>query len=285
MSFNRFGVIGGDLRQIEMMKSIALDGNEVSAVGFDDIVLPNFIDKVNLDEVISKSDYIILPLPVSNGHNINMPFSDKKIPLDDGFAKLLSDKIVFCGSKNKLITSSQIWKKDKIYDYSSEEEFLIRNAVPTAEGAIEIAIHEYPGTINGSKCLVAGFGKIGKVLSKMLSGLGANVTASARKSRDIAWIESQSYKSVLTSKLCNNLDYNIIFSTIPSMIFDKEKLCKIRRDTLIIDLASDPGSVDFTFARTFGIKTIHALALPGKVAPKAAGEIIKTTVYNTIKNM
>ena len=52
----------------------------------------------------------------------------------------------------KLIATSRIWKDIDLLDYSQQEDFAINNAVPTAEGAIEIAMREYSGTINGSKC-------------------------------------------------------------------------------------------------------------------------------------
>ena len=44
-----------------------------------------------------------------------------------------------------------------------------------------------------------------------------------------------------------------------------------------------PGGVDYEAAQKFDIKAIHALSLPGKVAPKTAGEIIKNTIYNMIE--
>ena len=67
------------------------------------------------------------------------------------------------------------------------------------------------------------------------------------------------------------------------MIFDSDKLSKLRRDTLIIDLASKPGGVDLAEAERLNIKTIHALGLPGKTAPVTAGEIIAESIIDTLK--
>ena len=44
---------------------------------------------------------------------------------------------------------------------------------------------------------------------------------------------------------------------------------------LILDLASQPGGTDFGCAKALGLTAIHALALPGKVAPVTAGTAIK----------
>ena len=43
------------------------------------------------------------------------------------------------------------------------------------------------------------------------------------------------------------------------------------------------GGVDFEAAGRLGINAQRALSLPGRVAPQAAGEIIKTTIYHMIE--
>ena len=280
-----FAIIGGDARQVAMAESILSYGNKVYAVGFENIELKKDIPRANLDDAIKNSQYIILPVPaVRESDCLNAPYSKEKIKIDDSFVQKMYEKKVFCGLSNKLIATSELWKNVNLYDYSEREEFAVNNAVPTAEGAIELAMREYAGTINGSKCLIAGFGRIGKVLSKMLAGLGAKVTISARKSEDFAWVKASGYDGISTSNLsATERNFDIIFNTIPHLIFDKKTLKKTAQNAIIIDLASMPGGVDFDAAKELKIKTIHALALPGKVAPKTAGEIIKNTIYNIIK--
>lgn len=227
---------------------------------------------------------MILPLPATIKNNyLNAPYSKEKIKIDDTFAQKIHGKKVFCGIAKKLILTSEIWKDIDLRDYSKREEFAVNNAVPTAEGALEIALHEFNGTINGSKCLIAGFGRIGKVLSKMLNAIGAKVTVSARKPEDLAWINLLGYEAILTSELAARDNFDIIFNTIPELIFDAQALAKTAQQSIIIDLASLPGGVDFEAAERLKIKAIRALALPGKVAPKASGEIIKNTIYNMIE--
>lgn len=90
------------------------------------------------------------------------------------------------------------------------------NAVPTAEGAIEIAMREYLGTINNSKCLITGYGRIGKVLAKMLQGLGAKVYVSARRKESLAWIKLNGYIPIDNNNLINSGEYDLIFNTVPA---------------------------------------------------------------------
>ena len=54
---------------------------------------------------------------------------------------------------------------------------------------------------------------------------------------------------------------------------------------MIIDLASNPGGVDNEAAKERGIKSIWALALPGKVSPSTTADIIKDTIYNVLKEI
>ena len=278
---SNFGVIGGDERQIAMAKSISNDGYNVYISGFEKY---NDISSNNLDYTILKSECIILPLPVTKDNiTINAPFSDTNIILNDGLAKKMKNKKVFCGMSSKLYKTSDVWKSVDIYDYYNREDYAIKNAVPTAEGAIAIAMSEYSGTINGSRCLITGFGRIGKVLAGMLKGLGACVTVSARKQSDLAWIEILGYNPIKTSNIYKTNGYDLIFNTIPYMIFDSHTLALSATDSIVIDLASLPGGVDFNAARRLGIKAIQALSLPGKVAPKTAGEITKKTIYNMLE--
>lgn len=67
------------------------------------------------------------------------------------------------------------------------------------------------------------------------------------------------------------------------MILDQEHLLALSDHALIIDLASNPGGVDFDAASAMGRRVIHALSLPGKVAPITAGDMIKDTICNILE--
>jgi dipicolinate synthase subunit A len=51
---------------------------------------------------------------------------------------------------------------------------------------------------------------------------------------------------------------------------------------LLVDL-STKGGFDLEFAKSLGIKTLKAPALPGKTAPKTAGKILAKTVSDLIR--
>ena len=167
------------------------------------------------------------------------------------------------------------------------EPLTIANAISTAEGALQIAMEETDITIHNSKILILGFGRIGKILAKDLSVLGAEVTCEARKEEDIAWIKAYGYELLTLNELNKNCDvldkFDIIFNTIPHLILDEEKLKKVNKNALIIDLASKPGGVDFEMCGKLKIKNKWALALPGKVAPVTSAKHIKEEIYKIIE--
>lgn len=282
LDINRICVIGGDKRQIYMGKAMMKDGKNVIYYGFDnsDMIDEDYSD---LAVAVSKSDCVILPMPLSkDGETIFTPLSGLTIPLDFKLSSILSGKTIFCTKKELLIKTGD-YSDTQIYDYMEREELAVLNAVPTAEGAIEIAMRNCPKTINSCSCLVAGYGRIGKILSKSLSALGANVTVSARNLNDLTWIRLNGYNPIHTDDISLGGKYDLVFNTIPSMIFDEKVLSKTTGNTILIDLASVPGGVDFGAAEKLGIKAIQALSLPGKAAPETAGEIIKKTIYNIIE--
>lgn len=282
---NTFGIMGGDKRQVALAESIAADGYTVYAFGFDRTEFLHDVRKAeDVDEIVRHCETIIFPLPVtSDGRTLNMPYSERKIVLDDSFAEKMCRKQVFGGMMGKLYRTSTIWDEADTHDYFTREELAVKNAVLTAEGAIETAMREYPGTLNKARCLVAGFGRVGKALSLALRGLNAEVTASARNGVDLAWIEVFGCRAIHTDEIFTHGQYEIVFNTIPAMVFPRKMLAKAQPGTVLIDLASVPGGIDFEAAAKLPVHAVQALSLPGRVAPKAAAEIIKTTIYHMME--
>ncbi|MBQ3691798.1 MAG: dipicolinate synthase subunit DpsA [Clostridia bacterium] len=276
---NKVCIIGGDKRQIYLGLSMIRDGKNVVFYGVDNCDMVEE-DYSSLEQAVLKSDCVVLPMPLSkDGKTLFTPLSNMTIPLDKNFCDIIKSKPIFC-TNSRLLMKTGDYSNSQVFDYLDREELAVLNAVPTAEGAVEIAMRNYPRTINSSSCLVAGYGRIGKVLSRILAALGANVTVSARKLNDLTWIRLNGYNPINTEDISISGRYDLIFNTIPSMIFDEETLAKVAKNSLVIDLAYAPGGVDFKAAQKLGINTIQALSLPGKVAPVTAGEIIKNTIYN-----
>lgn len=285
ISNERFGIIGGDLRQIYLAKKLQKDKNEVFVCGFENFV---GFDKLKLkslkiSDLISSSKYIILPVPASrNKKVINAPFSNSDIVLSEKLFSNLKNKVVFAGIVSSLIEDV---KPSGLYirDYYQREDFLIPNALLTAEGAVSIALKEYGKSIFSSRCLVVGFGRIGKILAKLLKNMGAKVTVSARSVKDVSLAKISGFETTNVSKISEKADFDLIFNTVPALVLNEGVLGYLSSARMIIDLASSPGGTDKLAAEELGIKLIPALGIPGKCFPEAAGEIIADVIYKMIE--
>jgi len=288
MSLRKYTVIGGDLRNVKLAEAIHADGNQVNIFGFKNAGFESTIaENIDLQEAIDDSEIVIGPLPCSNDNEtMNAPFHSEKIHMNEVFRIMKKNQLFIAGRISE--KAVQLAKAYNVYaiDMLEREEMAVLNAIPTAEGAIQIAMEELPVTLNGNRILVLGYGRVGKTLSKMLAGIGADVYVEARKYSDIAWIKAYGYKPVYINELKNVIgDMAVIYNTIPYKILDAEVLDMLGKDCLIIDLASKPGGVDFERAKELGIKVIWALSLPGKVAPVTAAGYIKQTIYNIIEEL
>lgn len=260
-----FLVIGGDLRQT-YLSNILARSSRVYTIGcskeqqVDDVISLN-----SIDDLPEQVDYLILPIPVTNdGVNINIPLYDDKISIYSTIPLLKHNAVVFGG---KFGTESAIYtyKGFEVVDYLEREELSVMNAVPTAEGAIMLAMEELPTTIFGSKILVTGFGRISKVLVRQLEGLSAKVYVAARKYSDLVWAEINNCRAIHMKDIEAYLgDFDMIINTVPFTLFDEKRLTMLNKECLFIDLASKPGGVDFDAARNVGVKVIWALSLPLK---------------------
>ena len=286
-----FAIIGGDLRIIKLANMLAKDGNMVYTYGLEKAEElkgnPNiqFCDKLS-KTILDKVEVVIGPIPFSsNGKDINTPFSDKEISIRE-LMHNLNAKILIAGSIAPEVYDMANDEYIEIIDIMKREELAVLNTISTAEGTIEIAINNTNKIIHGSKILILGFGRIGKVLARKLAGLAAIVTCAARKDEDLAWILAYGHRATNINAIGENVaEFDIIINTVPHLILNQEKLQFVREDCLLIDLASNPGGIDKRAAKDRNLKLIWALALPGKVAPVTTAEFIKDTIYNILKEV
>ena len=281
-------IIGGDLRIVKLANMLSKDGYKIYTYGMDEAEMldAKILKCDSLGVSVNSSNILISSIPFSkDGELINSHFTSKILKIKE-LIEYAEKKVVIAGNISSEITQKLENKNNKVIDILQKEELTVLNAVATAEGALQIALEESEKTLHGSKIIILGFGRIGKILAKMLKGIGADVYCEARKKSDLAWIDAYGYYPVELTKLQDNLNmYDFVFNTVPYILLNKENLKKVKKDCLIIDLASNPGGVDQTEAKKLGLKYIWALALPGKVAPNSAASYIKEVLYNIFEEM
>ncbi len=281
-----FSVIGGDRRQTEIIGLLLDEGHKVNVLGFDDLVDSRAYVYSRVQPELFNCQVLLLPIPYRDKEgNINIRYSDMRVSLTHISESIGNFKPwIVLGRSDKEFEELALKKGLKYIDITKEESFAILNAIPTAEGAIKRAMEMTNITIHGSRALVLGYGRIGRCLSRMLKGIGADVTVEARKDEDLAWITENGYKAIHLRDLEKVLQcQDIIFNTIPHLILDRDKLQKVNKDAVIIDISSYPGGIDFDAASELGIKASLDLGLPGLVAPKTAAQIIYKVTMDCLK--
>ena len=265
-------ICGGDKRQKYMYRQMQDKGLNVRTFALGEE------PSVRLDD-INKFDVVIFPVPVSkDGINLYATQIDYEVSLDDILHRLSKSQIVLGGMCDNV--------NFDMIDYYKSETLQMENAIPTAEGALRIAMENVDFTLYGSSCLVFGYGRIGKILAQRLLSMGANVSVCARKERDLALAETMGCTAVPLEYVSSHIHrFDIIFNTIPQNIINCEMLGEIGKTVPIIDLASKPYGVDMTAARALGRKVIIASGLPGRFTPESSGKILKDIIIKMLIEM
>ena len=150
--------------------------------------------------------------------------------------------------------------------YARREEYQIAIARLTAEGAIALLRPETG--LSGAHILLLGYGRIARLLARELQKAGALVTAAA------------SIEALPLDALSGALDrFDVIIGTIPAPVLTEPLLALVRKDALLLELASAPGGIDAAAAHERGLRYIRAPGLPAKYAPERAAVILRDAVY------
>ena len=162
--------------------------------------------------------------------------------------------------------------------YARREEYQIAIARLTAEGAIALLRPETG--LSGAHILLLGYGRIARLLARELQKAGALVAAAARSGEQRAWAEAEGIEALPLDALSGALDrFDVIIGTIPAPVLTEPLLALVRKDALLLELASAPGGIDAAAAHERGLRYIRAPGLPAKYAPERAAVILRDAVY------
>lgn len=280
MKENIFLILGGDERSLYLGEYLEKQKFGVCYYAFSET---NCFTSLN--DALNEAQYIILPLPFTKDRiTLNAPLFDNQVEIKDICTLLKKEHIVFGGQLPESFKEELTQKEVEFHDYFLLDELAIFNAIPTAEGVVEILIKNLPITVHSMKCAVLGYGKVGKVLASTLKALGADVTVFARKEQDFADAYTKLLKTATFASLKEKeYKFDALINTVPQKVLGKEEMRNLSSDCLFIEIASAPFGIDFQAAKEFAFDVIKANSLPGKVAPKTAGEIIGRSILPIIE--
>ena len=285
----QIAVIGGDARQLEIIRKLTELDARLSLIGFEqlDHAFTGAV-KEKLDEVdFSNMDALILPVPGTNleGH-VETIFSNEKVILTaEMLLKTPEHCTIYSGISNTFLNGITKEANRPLVQLFERDDVAIYNSIPTVEGTIMMAIQHTDFTIHGSNVTVLGLGRVGMSVARTFHALGAKIKVGARKTEHLARITEMGLTPFHLNEIEHQVkDTDILINTIPLLIVTASVISKMPAHTLIIDLASKPGGTDFRYAEKRGIKALLAPGLPGIVAPKTAGQILANVLAQLLQD-
>ena len=284
----RLANIGGDDREVFLIPELQKKGAYIIGVGLEKAPqIPGLMICSSLLEAVRQADAVFFPMFGTDERGmVKAKYAKNPIILDEEVLQTIPTKVpIFIGWARPALKSAAKAMGLHIVETANLDEIAILNSIPSAEGAIQMAMENTVITIHGSESFVIGLGRCGWTLARTLKGMGAKVTGVARKPADLARALEMGLEGVHFSALGTAIEKaEIVFNTVPDMVFNRTLLEKMSQDAVIIDLASIPGGTDFDYAQRRGIKAILAPGLPGMVAPKTAGKILARVYPQLILN-
>lgn len=224
-------------------------------------------------------DAAVLGLPASrDGINISAPLCR------DPVSFTVLKKLVKCGG---IVIGGMISPAIRKFcaengffceDHYCDEAVMLRNAVPSAEGALAVGINATPEQMLGQKVFILGFGRIASQLAVYLTAMGCEVIVAARSREKRAKARMLGCRAVGFDVLGDILpEVTLIYNTVPCAVIGEDELAVFDDEAVYVELASVSG-IDSEALKRHSVTVIKAGGLPAKTAPKTAGEIIADAV-------
>ncbi|HAG07703.1 MAG TPA: dipicolinate synthase subunit DpsA [Peptococcaceae bacterium] len=282
----KLAVLGGDARGVYTALELAACGASVQAFG---LPLPGTVNSIRLcskpAEAVVGVNAIVIPLPgLDENGFLHTATGECPLLTEEDLRAAPPFSPLFVGFARRPLKHIAANTGLTLVELVNLDDFAILNSIPSAEGAIQLAMERLPITIHGSQTFVLGFGRTGATLARMLAAIGAHTTVVARNPAARARCLEMGFRTLSFENLPQCIgEADVIFNTVPALVLPQNLLRLVKPDALIIDLASAPGGVDFEAAHHLGIEAFLAPSLPGKVAPKTAGQIFARIVVRLLE--
>ena len=231
---------------------------------------------------VQPCDLVLLPWPHSfHEEKLVVQPPHKGMEKEQVLSGLPPARLVLHGSG---VTAQELAQATDAFDPSGDELFLRRNAQLTAEGAICRAMQRMERALLGSTCLITGYGRIGQELTSRLCALGAFVIVCARSEMQMRAAHASGAHPVPLAQIAQAAAAaDLILGTVPATVLHVQALEGVRRDTLILELASPPYGADMEAATRLGLNISIESGIPGRYAPLEAGAALFEAAQRYLK--
>ncbi|MBO5110213.1 MAG: NAD(P)-binding domain-containing protein [Clostridia bacterium] len=280
MSKRKIAILGGDGRFSVLAETLCEKGYECAVWETADTGLCESVRCVDWRGAVNYASAVILPLPTTtDGTVLNMVNGVEAPTLSELISAMSTNTLLLVGNAPGAVIAYAKEKGIDVEDYFVSDVFETKNALPTVEGALRLAMENLVKTVSGSSFAILGYGRIGKLLADRLVKLGGAVTVYARReeSRTLAELYGCRAEPIPNIR-CS--DYDIVFNTIPTDTIST--VVKEPAPTLLLDIAPQSKLAHSAVLRRNGIEVLEAPSLPGRFFPITAGEILSECIIKLL---
>ena len=273
-----FAMFGGDERSVRLCRLLRTDGHQVRVCALEHSLEESLTAP---QAALEHAQAVILPLPCQRGGVLTAPLSDLRLPMEELLGLIPAGTPVYAGRAEDIAPLCRALGLP-LRDYFAREDLAVCNAALTAEGALALLLQESPRALAGSRVLICGFGRIGRLLALKLRSLGAQISVLARSAADLAWAAALGCRALDMNAPQALGCFDAVVNTIPCPLFRAPQLLAFG-DALLLELASPPYGFDPDAARMLGKRLILAPGLPAATAPEAAAEALRDCLYGMME--
>jgi len=235
----------------------------------------------SLKEALSDAGTIICGIPFERDGLLNCE-GRLRIPIAELQRRLRKKQKIFGGVLPEEFRRHCEERSIDCHDFMKDEPLTLFNAVATAEGAILEALSHKDTLLHQSRCLILGFGRCGSLIADRLGGLRAEVFVTTENPAELALAETKGYQTFPLRELAKYVArFDYLFNTIPACYLGENCLPQMRRESLIIDIASGRTGVDYELAKDLSLHALFCPGLPGKYAARSCAErLVKYVLEN-----
>lgn len=280
----KFALLGGDRRSAILSTMLWQDGHKVCTYCLEKAGLPPEIPAAGcLQSALYGADWVLLPVPAEKDGEINCPLGAQSIGTEELISALWPGQCLCGGRLSSASSLAAVREGIKVYDLMQRRDFTVGNAAITAEASVQRLMDATPRCLAGCHILITGWGRIASILAPKLRALGAYVSIAARKPGDRAMASALglgccSFKAL--ALLAEDIDF--VVNTVPAPVIEDRILKRLKKDCVLLELASSPGGFDTDAAEELGLKLMQAPGLPGIYAPESAAELMRDSIYAII---
>ncbi len=280
----RICILGGDARMKCAAERLRSNGHRVTVIGEEERHT-----REELFAALSEAEVLLLPPRFDASYLSLGGLTERSECVFEAFGGTL----LLCGAVAPWIEEWCTERNIRRMVYTEEALFALRNALPSAEGAIYAAMRYFPRVLAGAEAVILGYGRIGELLADRLHALGAHVCIAARRREALEHARLHGYEAVPLEREALRRGTlplplrraELVFNTVPVRLLGKRALGRLRGDVILIELASLPGGFDPLDAELAGMCFEIARGLPGRYAPITAGEMLAITVEELMEDL